>query len=301
MAVTGAAGKTGRAVVARLAAAGLEVSALVRRPEQHETVVALGAARALTVDVQDATALTSALHGQDAVYHVPPNMHADEVGIAATVISAAEAAGVARLVLHSVLAPCVPPMPHHLRKSQSEALLRRSGLDWTILQPASYAQNVLALVGEARATGRLRVPYSPAAPFTPVDLADVAEVATLVLTRAGHSWASHELCGPERLTTAQMAQRLGEALGVGIEAVQQPLADWQASTDLPAQVRDDLAAMFGFYDRHGLVGSGWGAEQLLGRPPTPFAAVVSREVTGAGGAAAGSAPPRDGYPEGPAR
>ncbi len=285
VAVTGAAGKTGRAVVAHLAAAGLDVTALVRRPEQHEAAINGGAARALTVDVEDPAALRAALAGQDAVYHVPPNMHPDEVGIAAAVVGAAEQVGLGRFVLHSVLAPYLPAMPHHLRKAESESLLRASGLDWTILQPASYSQNLLAYVPQARAAGRLTVPYSPAAPFTPVDVEDVAAVAAVVLTGSGHSWASYELCGPERLTTHAMAEQLGDVLGVDVTAAQQPLADWKASADLPDQVRDDLAAMFGYYDVHGLVGSGWTAGRLLGRPPASFAAVVAREL--AAGASTG--------------
>jgi len=98
--------------------------------------------------------------------------------------------GVRRFVLHSVLAPYLPAMPHHLRKAESERVLRASELDWTILQPASYSQNIQ--LDSMRRAGVLTVPYRATAPFTPVDLDDVAEVAALVLTEPDYHDASYE-------------------------------------------------------------------------------------------------------------
>ena len=89
----------------------------------------------------------------------------------ARVADAAAAAGPARLVFHSVLRPDDARMPHHLRKAEAEALLREAlGERLTVLRPAAYHQNLL---GQAR-SGMLAVPYSLDAPFTNVDLDDVA-------------------------------------------------------------------------------------------------------------------------------
>ncbi len=278
IAVTGAAGKTGLAVVGALAAAGFEVTALVRRPEQRLAVRDAGADRAEVVDVEDAAAVASALTGHGGIYHVPPNMHPDETGIARLVIDAARTAGVRRFVLHSVLAPYLPAMPHHLRKAASEEALRGSDLEWTILQPASYTQNTLAFVPEVRATGVLRVPYATTSPFTPVDVRDVAEVAALAFS-SDHVCASYELCGPERLTTDDMAAALARLLGIDVRAEPEDVEDWKARTHLPEQTRDDLASMFAYYDRHGLVGSPWTLEHLLGRPATGFESAMQRELS----------------------
>jgi NAD(P)H dehydrogenase (quinone) len=267
-------------VVRALASAGLEVTALVRRPEQRGLAGADGAAHADTVELREPESIATALAGHDALYHVPPNMHPEETEIAAAVVEAAERRGVHRLVLHSVLAPYVPAMPHHLRKARSEELLRRSPLEWTILQPASYLQNTLAQLPRVAATGRLTVPYAGTAPFTPVDVRDVADVAALVLTEPErHTFASYELCGPQRLTSEDMATALSRRLGVDVQAVTESVEEWQASAGLPAQIGDDLAAMFGYYDKHGLVGSPWVLEQLLGRAATTFDEAVAREVS----------------------
>ena len=58
--VTGAAGKTGNAVVKALATKGASVRALVRRPEQTAALKALGAAEVCVGGFEDAQALARA-------------------------------------------------------------------------------------------------------------------------------------------------------------------------------------------------------------------------------------------------
>lgn len=279
IAVTGAAGKTGRAVVRRLAAAGHTVTALVHRPEQEAGLRTEGASAATAVDLEDARAVRAALAGLDGVYHVPPNLHPREDRLTEDVVVAAEEAGVRRFVLHSVLAPYLPSMPHHLRKARSEERLRTSGLAWTVLQPASYVQNVLPYLDTARRDGVLAMPYSVDAPFTPVDLADVAEVALRVLTDDAHAFASYELCGPQRLTNRDQAAVLADLLGRPVRA---------EAAAVPEDTPDDLAAMFAHYDRYGLVGCGWLLARLLDRPATTFAEALARDTGSAPGAAPSS-------------
>src|SRR3954452_16348175 len=112
IAVIGGHGKTGRAVCAAVPGA-----------------VPLGRA-----DWHD---LPAALAGCDAAYLIAPNLHPDEPGYIAAALDAARAAGVTRIVHHSVASPYAPDMPHHLGKARAEDLVRRSGLAWTILQPGA--------------------------------------------------------------------------------------------------------------------------------------------------------------------
>ncbi|WP_326641275.1 NAD(P)H-binding protein [Streptosporangium sp. NBC_01755] len=282
IALTGAAGYTGRAVTAALSRQGVEVIALVRRARQAPQMLAAGAGRAVVVDLADLSSLTDALGGVAAVYHIPPNMHPAEDTLTAVVIDAAERAGVPRFVLHSVLAPYLPRMPHHLRKANSELTLRESGLTWTILQPGWYAQNLLPHAEQARDTGRIAVPYSVSAPFAPVDVHDVAEAAAVVLTESGHDFATYELSGPRLLDTREMGATLGEALGIPVVAVEQTLEEWRAgATSLPDSTADGLAAMFRYYDDHGLPGNPRVLAMLLGRAPTELSTVLARDLPGA--------------------
>ncbi|MFN8458488.1 MAG: NmrA family NAD(P)-binding protein [Anaerolineae bacterium] len=72
-----------------------------------------------------------------------PQHAPDEVAIGRAAIAVAKAAGGPRSVYHSVLHPHTEKMPHHWHKLRVEELLFESGLEWTILQPAAYMQNVL--------------------------------------------------------------------------------------------------------------------------------------------------------------
>jgi uncharacterized protein YbjT (DUF2867 family) len=103
--VTGAAGKTGKAVVKALAAKGANVRALVRRPEHTEALRALGAADISIGSFDDAGALAHAAAGTRAIYHICPNVSPHEVAYARAVATAAQTQNVARFVYHSVLHP----------------------------------------------------------------------------------------------------------------------------------------------------------------------------------------------------
>jgi uncharacterized protein YbjT (DUF2867 family) len=266
VAVTGAAGKTGRAVVAALAARGVAVLALVDRREQAEAGIP-GAARTIAVDLTDQDGIRAALDGASAVYLMAPNVHPDEPGLLEPVIAGCEQQGPARVVYHSVLHPYAPAMPHHLDKARVEARLHASDLDWTILQPASYFENALAAWDSLREHRKWPLPYSAAAPFTPVALADVAQVAADVLADQAHRFATYELAGPERLCTEDMARIAGEALGQDVTVTVDRQA-WQHGPggSLAAEARERLLAMFDYYDRHGLCGN-----------PTVLAALLRRE------------------------
>jgi NAD(P)H dehydrogenase (quinone) len=243
VAILGGSGKTGRAVGAALARVGVAT-----RP--------LG--RAAFADLP--SSLSAALAGADAVHVIAPNLHPDEPGLVAAALAAARAAGIARVTYHSVASPYVPAMPHHLGKAVAEDLVRRSGLDWTLLQPCAYAQNLLPAARAAATTGHLDVPYAVDRSFGLVDLDDVAEATAVVLTRPGHAGATYELGGPALVTVAELAAALG-ATARRIE----PAADehpW-------------LRAMFAYYDDHGLPTGGVPLASLLGRSPRPAADVLA--------------------------
>lgn len=247
IAVVGAGGKTGRAVVTALRARGERPRGLVRRDPATDEVA---------VDLLEADSVRAALEGADAVYHLAPNVHPEEQRIGRTVLDAVRDAGVTRVVFHSVLHPQLESMPHHWAKLRVEEMVVESGLEWTVLQPAAYAQNF-----SRPADGVLRVPYSPDAPFSLVDLADVAEAAATVLTEPGHEAATFELAGPRPVTVRQVA----EAIGARVERVS--VDGWAQGQRLPAYALEALSAMFGHYDRHGLVGNPRVLTALLGRTP----------------------------------
>lgn len=214
IAIVGGRGKTGRAVAAALAERGAEPVALGRA--EHDD-------------------LAAAVAGCAASYLIAPNLHPDEPTYVAHALHALRAAGVPRVVYHSVASPYAPEMPHHLGKAASEDLVRRSGLAWTILQPGAYLQNL-------DLTRPVQVPYDVHARFGFLDLADLGGAAASVLLDDGHAGATYELAS----RAASVAELAAEA---GTSAARTD--DWTGE-GLDVRERAWLRAMFAYYDRHGL-------------------------------------------------
>jgi len=284
--VTGAAGKTGKAVVQALAAKGASVRALVRRAEDAGALKAIGAADVALGSFEDAAALDRAAAGVRAIYHICPNVNRHEVVYARALASAAQKQKVMRFVYHSVLHPQIEAMPHHWQKMRVEEILFASGFDLTILQPAAYMQNMLGAWREVVDGGVFRVPYPITTRLSLVDLNDVAEAAAIVLTSDGHGGASYELTGTEPLSQQQVADAIGSAIGREVHAEAQSLADWDArarAAGIGDHERATLAAMFRYYAAHGLIGNSNTLRWLLGRSPASLADFLSRTATAAAG------------------
>lgn len=244
VAVVGGSGKTGRAVRAALAVRGVGTTSLGRA---------------------DWADLPAALGGCHAAYLIAPNMHADEPAYLAQVLAACREAGVERVVHHSVASPYAHEMPHHLGKARAEELVRASGLDWTILQPGVYLEN-LPLDGSP-----IRIAYSPAATFGFAVLADVGEAAATVLLGRGHQGVAYELASFSA-TVADVAR----AAGADLDVVD--VEEWARTegTTVEPRVREWLLAMFAYYDAHGLPVGPRPLTALLGRPSTTLDTAVAQ-------------------------
>jgi uncharacterized protein YbjT (DUF2867 family) len=279
--VTGAAGKTGKAVVKALAGKGAPVRALVRNPAHAGALQALGAAEISIGSFDDAAALARAAAGAHAIYHICPNVSREEVAYASAVATAAQAKGVTRFVYHSVLHPQIEAMPHHWAKMQTEAMLFAAGFDLTVLQPTAYMQNILGAWRGIVGDGAFRAPYPVETRLSLVDLDDVAEAAALVLTQAKHGGATYELVGTKPLSQIEVAAALGAALERPVRAEAESVDAWDARAGtggMGEHERATLAAMFRYYARHGLIGNANTLSWLIGRPPTSLADFLTRAI-----------------------
>lgn len=279
--VTGAAGKTGRAVIHALARRGKSVRAMARRAEQVPSLEAIGAAEVALGDLLDESAVRRAVDGVQAIYHIAPNVSPYEVTIGERVITAARAAGVEHFVFHSVFHPQVEAMPHHWLKMRVEESLFASGLSFTILQPCAYMQNVLAYLDDIRKRGVYAVPYPPQTRLSLIDLEDLAEAAAIVLTEPEWRNATLELVGTPGLSQQEIARTIGGQLSRPVEAVFIPIETWQAnarSAGLGEYQIETLSKMFAYYAQHGLVGNPRVLEFLLKREPTAFEEFVRKSV-----------------------
>ena len=282
--VTGAGGKTGRALVRVLSKVD-SVCAFVHREEHILALKPLGAEKVIVGDQRDETAIRSAMQGARSVYHICPNMNSDEFAIGRLVINEARKVGIEHLVYHSVLHPQTEKMNHHWQKLLVEEMIFESGILFTILQPAPYMQNLLAGWKSITEDGVLRVPYSTNSKFSFVDLEDVAEAAKIVLTEPNHKNVIYELAGTGPTSYAEVAEIMSRMLNRDVRAEKEKIGDWKLRAERSSEgmqskrdkyAIENLVRMFEYYDQWGLVGNPNVLKWLLRREPTSIESFVQR-------------------------
>jgi len=152
--VTGATGRQGGAVAARLLADGWGVRALTRDPASTKAKALKEAgAEVVRGDLDDPASLAAAAEGvwgafsvHAGAYEGGPYGHdlGHEARSAANLAAAAKAAGAAFLVHSSsvgVGGPLEPHMDMLQRKAEAEAAIKQGGLPYTILRPTSFMEN----------------------------------------------------------------------------------------------------------------------------------------------------------------
>jgi len=275
--ITGAAGKTGRAVIRALLKSGEPIRALARREDQVVRLKSLGATEVIVGDLLDQASVNRAVQNVRAIYHIAPNVRPDETAIGRIVLDAAKSANVERFVFHSVLRPQIEAMPHHWQKLRVEELLFESGLSFTILQPTIYMQNILANWNQIT-NGIYSIPYAPETCLSMVDLEDVAQVAAKVLTEDGHRNAVYELVGVAAISQTEVAQILSEQLHRPVTVRQIPLEEWERNARANGMGEyqvTTLLKMFRYYERFGFAGNPNVLTYLLQRKPASFESFVA--------------------------
>lgn len=266
--VTGAGGKTGKAIIKSLSNNQEDIYAFVHRQDQVAEIKLSGGEKIIVGDLRDESAIRSAMGGVRAVYHICPNMSPEEDVIGRLVVGEAKKAGVEHFVYHSVLHPQIEVMNHHWQKMRVEEMLFESGIPFTVLQPAPYMQNLLAGWKNIVEEGALRVPYSVEAKFSFLDLEDLAEAARIVLTEPGHINAIYELAGTSPTSHAEAAEIFSRVLNRPVRAEKEEIRDWRLrAKGLNEYARENLVRMFEYYDQWGLAGNPNVLKWLLKREP----------------------------------
>ncbi|MEQ8246983.1 MAG: NmrA family NAD(P)-binding protein [Alphaproteobacteria bacterium] len=279
--VSGAGGRTGLSIVPALTAAGHTVRFLTRQTRYGGPLSDLQGADPVVADLGSDAEIARAMVDAEAVYHIPPNMHPNEIDFGKRVVAAAKSAGVAHVVYHSVLHPQVQALTHHWNKLFVEEALIESGLPYTILQPSSYMQNTAGDWAGIVERGVHTLAFSATAKLSLVDLDDVAAVAAQVVGQSDHFGAIYELAGPAMLSCEDKAAILSTVLGRPIRAAQDSEETFRrkaAAAGMPQHVIDTRAQMFAHYDTQGLPGNPNVLRWLLGRSPTTYEQYARREL-----------------------
>ncbi|KAB2346858.1 NAD(P)H-binding protein [Actinomadura rudentiformis] len=252
--VLGGRGKTGRRVVARLNDLGRPVRA---------------ASRTTGFDLGDRATWNAALDGVSAVYLVPMNEFVDQ-SVVPEFTAAAAAAGVQRIVLLSARGVGGEAQPS---QEQAERAVRESGLAWTILRPAWFAQNFSEdFLLEPLLAGELALPAGEGREAF-IDAEDIADVAVAALTQEGHTGQIYELSGPEPLSFRTAVELIAEASGREIRYTPLSVPEFVASLTalgLSAEVAELLAGLLDGISRGTGDRVSDGVRRALGRDPRPF-------------------------------
>lgn len=210
--VTGATGRVGRELVRELDTARAGVRVLVRDLARAAGLAA--SAERVVGDLDEPATLIPAFDGIDRLFLLTPGIGVDQ---AANAIDAARSAGVRHIVLLSSIWVFGDPVPamgrwHHER----ERLLRASGIPATILRPGGFTTNAVEWVPSIYKEGFVLDAIGPGR-SAPIDPADIAAVAALVLTEDGHEGQTYVLTGDEALTIAEQVQIIAGTIGRHIE------------------------------------------------------------------------------------
>lgn len=251
--IVGATGKTGSRVAARLDALGYPV----RRGSRSSVT---------PFDWESPDTWAAALNGVRSAYvtYFPDLAFPGAVDKLDSFCETAKASGVEHLVLLSGRGE------HHARLG--EEVVRNSGVDFTIVRSAWFAQNF--------SEGYLRDPILDGGLPMPggevgepiIDIDDIADVAVAALTEEGHKGKLYEVTGPRLMTFADMAAELSGAIGSPIRHIPISFEDFHANV---AKVGGDFVAdVFTGIARETLDGRNAhvtdGVQRALGRSPRDF-------------------------------
>ena len=165
-----------------------------------------------------------------------------------------------------------------------ERIVQNSGLEWTIVRASWFNQNFSegAFIDMAH-SGKITLPAGDIAePFVDVD--DIAEVAVVALSEAGHAGEVYEVTGPRLMTFNDIASELAKATGREISYIQishEAFVAGLKESGAPQMVVWMLDYLFSTVLDGRNAHLTDGIQRALGRPPKDFAA-YAREVAASG-------------------
>ena len=265
--VTGASGNAGGAVLKEVLKTNRPVKGMYRSPaDAAKASVEVGA---VIADFADRGSLGRALEGVEAVYLVCSPVR-ELVELEGNMVDACQAAGVRHVVLNSALGAGDYRKSFPSWHRRVEDKLSASGLDYTIVRPNSFMQNILTYYASSIRTEGAFYAAMGNARTSFIDVRDVAAVAARTLTSPGHAGKTYELNGPEALTYGEVAEKITQASGRRVQYVDIPVAQ-QKQAMLDQRLPDWLATAL--LDLQAYYTDGKGGEvddvisTILGRAP----------------------------------
>jgi UDP-glucose 4-epimerase len=230
VALTGATGFVGQAVVEQACSQGVGLRALARREQAP-----CEGLEWVPGDLANRAALAALVEGADAVLHVagvvntpdPMGFHLGNVAGTEALVEAARAAGVRRFVFVSSLAAREPLLSKYGQsKRHAEEVVQTSGLDWTIVRPpAIYGPRDREIFEMFRAARWGVVPMPPKGRASVINVQDLARL--LLALMPADPAVSERIFEPDDgreggWTHAALGKAIGRAMGRNVRVPHVP-------------------------------------------------------------------------------
>jgi len=207
--VTGGTGLIGKDILRLLSKAGVPSRALARNPQKGEKLPGI---TWVAGDLARPETLPMAFEGAKTLF-LNSAISEDLVALQNNGVAAARSAGVRLIVKLSAFgASDHSKAPICLMHYQVEKEIQNSGMEWTMLRPHHFMQNLLAqaqyIIKEGvvySASGDGKIPY--------IDARDIAAVAAVTLSKPGHAGKKYVVTGSEALSYRQAAEIIGRTIG----------------------------------------------------------------------------------------
>lgn len=227
VAILGGSGFVGRHICHVLAAEGYRVRVATRDRERAKVqLILLPTVDVAAVNVHDSQQLAAFLRGADAAINLVGVLHdgrgersfqAVHVELARKTVAACRETGVPRLLHMSALAADRAGPSAYLRsKGEAEAVVRESGLAWTLFRPSvifGRDDSFLNMFALALRLSPFLALACPNARFQPVYVEDVATAFARSLADLGSHGKSYDLCGPRVYTLRELVEYVGSVTG----------------------------------------------------------------------------------------
>ena len=268
--VTGGTGLIGSEVLRLLSQSGVAACALTRNPQKAKTIPGI---TWVAGDLAKPDTLPAAFRGAKTLF-LNSAISEDLVALQNNGVAAARAAGVKHIVKLSAFgASDHSKAPICLMHYQVEQAIQKSGMEWTMLRPHHFMQNLLLqaqyIINDGlvySASGDGKIPY--------IDARDIAAVATVTLTQPGHTSKWYVVTGSEALSYRQATEIIGRTIGRQLRFVDETPEESRARRKRegypPAILESALA--ISAYQRAGgkTVTITTVVKDLTGKPPRTF-------------------------------
>jgi uncharacterized protein YbjT (DUF2867 family) len=217
-------------------------------------------------DLADPASLTAALEAVDSLFLVNSGPRIPTLDQLAA--KSARAAGVTHLVKLSSL-DVEESLTIGAWHQQGEAAVRATGIPFTFVRPTGFMSNLLAWAHSIKAEGTVRSSTGEGSrPF--IHSADIAAVAATELMTRRHIGESLAITGPENLSFAQIAGRIGTVIGKQLKY--QSISDEEAgrrfsASGASAEEIDAHVALWRAIREGRLATVTDGVQRILGRAP----------------------------------